>query len=113
MSRTSSDQRLFASALPKSEMPSGPGNISGKSVRTVADQLLDMVIIFIVLRHCDDDEAFGEVENRHRFLGEGDVYGVAVGPDKFQHIARAEIVQGADLAQHPAFAVAHFQADQI
>src|SRR3569832_1141723 len=55
MLRTSSDQRSLESALPNSEIPKRPGNISGKSVRTVADQLLDMVVVFIVFRDSDDN----------------------------------------------------------
>src|SRR5258706_10862643 len=94
MSRTSSRQRSFSSALPSSEMPSGPGNISGKSVRTVACQLLDMVGVLVVLRNCDNDEPIGDIDHRCRFLGKGDVHAVAVGPREFQHIAGAEIVQG-------------------
>src|ERR1051325_2621331 len=38
MSRTSSDHRPLLLALPISETSSGPGNISGTSVSTVADQ---------------------------------------------------------------------------
>src|SRR3569623_560983 len=109
MLRTSSDQRLFASALPKSEMPNGPGNISGKRVRTVADQLLDMIVVFIVFGYGDDDKALGDVNHRHRLFGEGDVHHVAIGPHEFQHVAGAEIMQGADLAQYPPLAVAYFQ----
>jgi len=43
-------------------MPSGPRKHSGKRVRTVADQLLDMVIVFIVLRHRHDDKAIGDFD---------------------------------------------------
>src|SRR5690349_12975953 len=100
ISRTSSDQRLFASALPSSEMPSGPGNISGKRVRTVACQLFDMVIVFIVFGDSHDDKTFGNLDHRHGLFGEGQVHTVAVGAGEFQHIAGAEIVQGGDLAQH-------------
>src|SRR5579863_6411096 len=92
MSRTSSDQRFFSSALPSSEMPSGPGNISGKSVRTVADQLLDMVVIFIVFRHGHDDIAGRDIEHRHGFLAEGEQHMIAVCPLKLDHIAGAIIL---------------------
>src|SRR5215471_14032719 len=87
MSRTSSDQKFFSSALPSSEMPSGPGNISGKRVRTVACQLLDMIVIFVVLRHGNNDESFGDIDHRRGFLGEGHQHIVAVGPREFQDIA--------------------------
>src|SRR5882724_3674372 len=71
MSRTSSCQRFFSSALPSSEMPSGPGNISGKRVRMVADQLLDMVGIFVVLGYRHHDKPIGNIDHRDRLFGEG------------------------------------------
>ena len=40
MSMVASDQAPFASALPARLKPSGPGNISGKIVRTVAGQVI-------------------------------------------------------------------------
>src|SRR5437867_7688435 len=47
MSRASSDHRPDASALPARLTPSGPGNISGNSVRIVARHIVALeVIIF-------------------------------------------------------------------
>src|SRR3569833_4189000 len=99
MSRTSSDQRSLESALPNSEMPSGPGNISGKRVRTVADQLLDMIVVFIVFRHSDDNIAGFDIQHRHRLAAEDQVHTVAVRTEQFAHVAGAEIMQRSDLAQ--------------
>src|ERR1043166_7518085 len=45
MSRTSRVQSSFFSALPSSEMASGPGNISGNSVKTVADQVISYSVM--------------------------------------------------------------------
>src|ERR1700760_486047 len=112
MSRTSSDQRLFVSALPSSDPPSGPGNMSGKSVRTVADQLLDMVSVFIVFGDGDYYAPARDIDGGHGFAGEGEQHAVAIGPRDFHHVAGAVIVDGGHLAQHPAFAVLGFQADQ-
>src|SRR5476651_718766 len=94
MSRTSRFQRFFSSALPRSETPSGPGNISGNRVRTVADQLLDMVCAVIVLWHRNNKETLGDINHRHGFAGEGQVHAVAVGALQFDHVTGAEIVQG-------------------
>src|SRR5690348_259169 len=116
MSRTSSDQRFFSNALPKSEMPSGPGNISGKSVRTVADQLLDMrvrALVLVVFRHGHDDIAGFDIQHRHRFAAEDQMYIVAIRTEQLDHVTGAKIMKGRDLAQHPAFAVARFQSDQV
>ena len=41
------------------------------------------------------------------------MHAVAIGARQFDHVAGAEIVDGGDLAQHPAFAVARFQPDQV
>src|SRR3954467_11109476 len=103
MSRTSSNHKPFSRALPSSEIPSGPGNISGKSVRTVADQSLDMVVVFFVLGHRDDDISRFDIEHRHRFLGEGQMHAVAIGTGDLDHVAGAEIMNTRDLAQHPSF----------
>src|SRR5215213_2761903 len=113
MSRTSSDQRPLASALPSSEMPSGPGNISGKSVRTVAFQLLDMVIVFHVFRYRDLDAATGDVDQRHRLFGESQHDAVAIRPRDLNHVAGAEIVDGGDPAHQPRLAVKGFQPQQV
>src|SRR6185503_16495134 len=113
MSRTSSDQRSFSSALPNREMPSGPGNISGKRVRTVADQLLDMVVVFVIFRYSDDNITSFDIQHRHRLAAEDQMHIVAIGADEFDHVAGAEIVEGGDLAQHAAIAVARFQPNQV
>src|SRR5258708_8561789 len=55
MSRTSSDQSFFFSALPNSEMASGPGNISGNSVSTVADQVIAYSIMPTATRGASDN----------------------------------------------------------
>src|SRR5471032_2473057 len=113
MSRTSRFQRFFSSALPKSETPSGPGNISGNRVKTVADQLLDMIGAVIVLGHGNDKKTSGDIDHRHCLPGEGQMHAVDIGARQFDHVAGAEIVQGQDLAQHPPLTVARFQPDQV
>src|SRR5256885_3536674 len=94
MSRTSSDHRPFSRALPSSEMPRGPGNISGKRVRIVADQLLDMVVVFFILWDRDDDVPGFDIEHRHRLLGEGQMHAVAIGTGDLDHVAGAEVMNG-------------------
>ena len=64
MSRTSKDQRSFANALPSSDVPKGPGNISGKSVRTVACQLLDMIGVFVIFWYRHQDAPARDVDHR-------------------------------------------------
>src|SRR3954464_14792787 len=113
MSRTSSDQRLFSSALPKSEMPSGPGNISGKRVRTVTDQLFDMIVIFIVFGHGHDNIAGFDIQHRYCLAAEDQMHAVAIGTDESDHVAGAKIVERGDLAEHAAVAIACFQPDQV
>src|ERR1700722_13469403 len=113
MSRTSSDQSPLASPLPSIETPKGPGNISGKSVRTVADQLLNVVAAFIVFWYRDDHAAAGDVDHRHSLAGEGQEHTVAIGAGNLHHVAGAVIVDGGHLPQHTAFTVLRFQADQV
>src|SRR5215469_15496764 len=87
MSRTSSDQSFFSSALPRSEMPKGPGNISGNRVRTVTGQLLNVIIPLIVFGDRHNNIAGRDVELRHGFPAEGEQHAVAVGPLEFDHVA--------------------------
>src|ERR1700761_543217 len=111
MSRTWSDQRFFSRPLPRSEMPSGPGNISGKSVRTVADQLLDMrvrALVFVVFWHRDDNITGFDIQHRHGLAAEDQMHIVAIGTEQLDHVTGAEIMKGGDLAQHAAIAVARF-----
>src|ERR1700728_3594550 len=98
MSRTSSDQRFFSSALPDSEVASGPGNISGNKVRMVACQLLDIAGL-ILFRHRDNDAPAGNIDHRHSFAGEGEQDAVAVCAGNLDNIAGAIIMERGDLAQ--------------
>src|SRR6185312_2959333 len=96
ISRTSSDQRSFSSALPNSEIPSGPGNISGNKVRTVADQLFDMrvrALVIIVFRHSDDNIARFDIQHRHRLAAKDQMHAVAVRANELDHVAGAEIME--------------------
>src|SRR5580693_8820040 len=61
ISRVSSAQRPEASALPARLTPSGPGNISGNSVSTVARQMVALAVIPPPLRHHG-----GEIEPLHQ-----------------------------------------------
>src|SRR6185312_1856939 len=103
MSRISRDQRWFANPLPSSEIPSGPGNISGNSVRTVADQLLDIgmrAVGLVFFRHRDLNTATGNIDHRHGLACEGQQHFIATltsigrlaGDD--DDVAGAEIVDG-------------------
>src|ERR1700761_6325076 len=94
ISRTSSDQRLFVSALPNNEMPNGPGNISGNRVRTMADQprSLDMIIVLIVFGHGHHHTAAGDVDHRHGLARESQKHTVAVGTHDLDHVAGAVIM---------------------
>ena len=67
MSCASSDQTPAASALPARLSPSGPGNISGNSVRMVARHIVRHSVG--AERH-DDHAARGDVDLRHRGVGE-------------------------------------------
>src|SRR6185312_9133239 len=105
ISRTSSDQRLFVSALPSNDTPRGPGNISGKSVRTVADQMFDIdllhvIRVFVVLGNGDNDAPARNVDGGYGLAGESEQDIVAVGARDLDHIAGAVIVDGSDLAQN-------------
>src|ERR1700726_1079278 len=51
MSRASSAHRPEASALPARLRPSGPGNISGNKVSTVARQIVALAVMLLPLRH--------------------------------------------------------------
>ena len=48
-------------------------------MRTVADQLLDMVGVFIVFGHRHDDVAVRDMDMRHSLAREGQMHLVAIG----------------------------------
>src|SRR6201999_3032514 len=99
MSRASSCHRPDASALPARLTPSGPGNISGNSVRTVARQIMletiarkprpsyagltrvsilfagsrlrgGLVLAVDFIRRFDGQPSAGEIDGRHQRVGE-------------------------------------------
>src|SRR5258708_24478943 len=108
MSTVSSRQSPSWSALPASERPTGPGNISGKIVRTVASQVamsdpalfgdirLDRPIVEEALGRVDDQTAGGEIDLRHDRAGEGHHDSAAILARHVERIAGAEIMDGAD-----------------
>src|ERR1700733_1977182 len=109
ISATSSDQTPAAKALPARLAPSGPGNISGKIVSTLARH----ISIALYRRH-DDDLACGNVDRRHVGLVERQQFRFVAGfRVHFDQIAGAEIVDGDDGAEFLPGAVDDGQPDEI
>src|SRR5262244_1356476 len=79
MSTVSSDQIPASSALPASEWPSGPGNISGKIVSTLARQPAIAALALLLRRRLaaglgrrvDHQPPARDIDDRHRLAGEG------------------------------------------
>src|ERR1700733_4398575 len=130
MSCTSSDHRPLSRALPTSDAPSGPGNISGKSVSTVTRQDIAPVppwcsflycrslssfhapLVFrrVVLLNGNDDARGSNIDDGHGLAREGEKDISAIGLFDLDDIARAEIVDGLDGAERAAFRVFDAQA---
>src|SRR5579871_4998450 len=109
MSATSSDHVPAASALPARLAPSGPGNMSGKSVRTLARHILA-----VARRRLDHQPSGGEIDHRHRRLVERQhLAGVAVCRPHLDQIAGAEIMDGDHRTELVAGAIEHCEADQV
>ena len=111
MSMASSDHRPALSARPARLTPSGPGNISGKIVSTVARHIAG------VLRHArqhDDDVLRGDIDFRHDRIGERQQQRLAAlrGGD-FDQVAGAEIMQRGDGAERDAFRRDGGKPDQV
>ena len=122
-----------ASASPASDSPSGPGNMSGNSVRTLADQLMranrdrlrrlrcrSRLPPILALFAFDEDGRLGDdapacdVDHRHGGPGEGQHHGrPPFGGRDLEDVAGAEIEHGADRAEHLAGGVLDAQADQV
>src|SRR6516225_7958338 len=92
-------------------MPSGPGNMSGKIVSTVARHMLALAgavaacrstVLKQFLRHVDDEPATGKVDHRYRRFGERDEHGRPPGRGlHLDQVASAVVLHrgyGADLA---------------
>src|SRR5580698_8248958 len=107
MSATSSDQVPALSALPARLVPSGPGNISGKIVSTLARHTL-AATRWRFGWWFDHKPPGREIDHRYRRLVERQhLCGVAVGWPNFDQIAGAEIVDGDYGAELAAFAIDH------
>ena len=111
MSRASSDQRPSASARPARLTPSGPGNISGKRVRTVARKVIVAGLRVVrprprraARRRIDDDPPAGEVDLRHGGAGERDEQRLAARRRDLEEVAGAEILDRDDRAERRAVA---------
>src|SRR4051794_6815361 len=108
MSTVSRDQRPLPSALPARLWPSGPGNMSGKMVSTLARQgligtspsfdqsiQLNASLFEQPLRRSDDDAATCDIDRRHGRDRKRHQYGFTfVGSFDFQQIAGSEILHG-------------------
>ena len=114
MSTMSSAQMPSCRALPARLKPSGPGNISGNRVSTVARQGDGIGLYSIIVRR-DEGEASGRnVDLRHRRVGEGhDQAFAARGRANLDEIAGAEIQHRHDGADRLALQVDHGEADEV
>src|SRR5262249_15889213 len=111
MSTVSSRQSPSPRALPASEQPSGPGNISGNSVITVAVQTKFLTLILVArrvgrgrleqsFRRVDHQLARLEIHDRHHAVGEWHHDRRASLPPHLQARAGAVIVHPHHLAPH-------------
>src|SRR5690606_7130871 len=110
---TASSDHRESSALPARLMPSGPGNISGNKVSTLARhrlirsvslfcvfvlvlvQVLGFVVFAVVARRrIDDDTAGRDIDLRHRLPRERHQQRPARHPTNLDHVAGAEIMDG-------------------
>src|SRR5580704_13234266 len=109
ISATSSAQAPAAKALPARLAPSGPGNISGNRVRTLARH-----ISTAPGRKLDDKPAGCEIDLRHGCRIERQQFGFAAGVrPHLDQIAGAEIVDGNDGAKALAGAVDDGEPDEV
>src|SRR6201999_3792170 len=106
MSRASSCHRPDASALPDRLTPSGPGNISGNSVRMVARQVIETWSCesrrFVALDfrgQFDHHAAASDVDGRHNSVGERQQHGGAGRRHDLDDVAGAEIMDRDELAE--------------
>ena len=121
MSRASSAHRPDASALPARLTPSGPGNISGNSVRTVARQVIPEthhvsvgdVVAVDFLRQFDHHAAAGEIDRRHHRIGERQQHGRALRRRDLDDVAGAEIMDRDDAAERLVRGIDRGKPDQI
>src|SRR5690554_5774769 len=121
-SRISTASRVHfrvSSARPASDTPSGPGNISGKSVSTVADQpsLIARSRLRILIgksadRRVDHDLAALKVHKAHIVAREPHQHRfTALLRSDFEQVARAEIQHRRDMAVNPAIFAHHPEPD--
>src|SRR3984957_2456156 len=109
MSTTSSDHAPIANALPARLAPSGPGNISGKMVRTLARH-----ISLTLRRELDDEPSRREIDLRHGGVVERHQFGLVAGvKPQLDQIAGAEIMDRDHGAELPPRAVDDSEPDEI
>src|ERR1700752_2129786 len=119
ISRASSSHRPDVSALPARLTPSGPGNISGNSVRMVARQVIALCLckrgLFALdfLRQFDHDAAAGDVDSRHHGICERQQHGRALWRCDLYDVAGAEIMDGDDAADRLVCGIHRGEPDQV
>ena len=99
--------------MPARLTPSGPGNISGNSVRTVARQVIGIstqiriagFVAFDFLRQFDHHAAAREIDRRHDCIGERQQHGRALRRRDLDDVASAEIMDRDDAAERLVAAV--------
>src|SRR5689334_1730178 len=118
MSRASSSHRPETSALPARLTPSGPGNISGNSVRMMARQLIEIRLreggLFALdfLRQLDHDAAGFDIDGRHHGVGERQQQGRALWRRDLDDVAGTEIMDGDDTADRLVRGIDRSEPDQ-
>src|SRR5690606_9773050 len=123
-SRISTASRVHSrasSALPASDTPSGPGNISGQSVSTVADQLslinrsrFRSLIRKGADRRVDHDLAALSVHKPHIIDREPHQHRLAAPfGSNFEQVTRTEIQHRRDMAIAPTIFSRHTEPDEI
>src|SRR6187397_2662989 len=125
MSRASSAHRPEASALPARLTPSGPGNMSGNSVRMVARQVISNrsynnrsrkrrnVVAFNFLGQFYHDAAGRKVDRRHHGIGERQQHRRALRWCDLDDVAGAEIMDRGDAAERFVCSIHRGEPDQI
>src|SRR5690554_6805609 len=119
MSTASSRQSPASSALPASDTPSGPGNISGKSVRTLADHASVIVLLRLAVperagRRIDHDPPARNVDLGDILVREAHQHRLAAfGGRDLEEVARPEILDPGDAAIIPAIQPHRTEADEV
>src|SRR5579859_434832 len=122
MSTASIVQIPSARPRPASEWPSGPGNISGNRVSTMADHTgfrsvsdRTLILVFFDLgqfRRVDHDPSGFDVDHRHRLQGEGN-QDISLVTADLDDVAGTEIEHRLDGSQRLAGWIFRRQADQV